>query len=330
MKSMSFDRGGDSHVLSIGQMMQPTPAPDQILVNVRAAGINPIDTKIRSAPERFPVTLPCIPGCDAAGIVIEVGAQVKNFKSGDEVYFAQPPFNQRQGSCAEFVAVDASLVAHKPASLSFEQAAAAPLVLITAWEALHDRAEITAGDKVLIHAGAGGVGHIAVQLALKAGADVMATVSSEEKAAFVRSLGAQVVVNYQQQNIVDEVMQWTNGQGVDIALDTVGGAVLESCFTCAKPYSDVVSILQPDTDTDWSLARKRNLRFSFELMLSPVMMELESAKAHQGWILEQCRQMFDAGELKIEVAKVFELVRLAEAQDFLVQERPVGKVVVTM
>ena len=258
MKAVYFEKGGATDVLQYGDFNTPDQCgDDQVLVHIKAAGINPIDIKIRSVPGRFPVSSPVIPGCDGAGIVEAVGNKVNDFKPGDAVYFSQPGFNLRQGTYAEYALVDSSLLAIKPSSLSFEQAAAAPLVLITAWEALHDRARITADQTVLIHAGAGGVGHVAIQLAKLAGASVMTTVSSPEKAAFVERLGADKSINYKAQDVVTEVLNWTAGKGVDVAFDTVGPAVLQNCFDCVKPYGDVVTILQPAADTDWSEARKR-------------------------------------------------------------------------
>ncbi|MBP9100358.1 MAG: alcohol dehydrogenase catalytic domain-containing protein [Nitrosomonas sp.] len=151
MKAIYFNAGGTTDVLQYGEVESLSQCGDkQVLIRIKAAGINPIDCKIRTAPQRFPVTFPVIPGCDGAGIVESAGKQVKNFQPGDEVYFSQPGFNNRQGTYAEYVLVDASLLALKPRSLSFEQAAAAPLVFITAWEALHDRARITKGQTVLI------------------------------------------------------------------------------------------------------------------------------------------------------------------------------------
>lgn len=305
----------------------PSINDQQVLVEVHAAGVNPIDTKVRAAPERFPVTLPCIPGCDAAGIVVDVGKQVTQFHSGDEVYFSQPGFNERQGTYAEQVAVDAELVALKPRTLSFEQAVAAPLVCITAWEALYDRTRLQAGQTVLIHAGAGGVGHVAIKLAKIAGACVITTVSGDDKANFAKSLGADEVLDYKTQDLVDGVMAWTKGVGVDIAFDTVGSHVLQSTFTCVKPYGDVVSLLQPTTDTDWREARNRNLRFSFELMLSAVMLEMSTAKQHQAEILSRCANLIDEGKLSVHVNRTFPLEQAAAAHDFLEQQHPIGKIV---
>ncbi|PXW89726.1 NADPH2:quinone reductase [Nitrosomonas sp. Nm84] len=331
MKAVYFEQGGPVSVLRYGDVKSPGPCGDhQVLVHIKAIGINPIDTKIRAAPERFPVSFPVIPGCDGAGIVQTVGRHVQNFKPGDEVYFSQPGLNGRQGTYAEYALVDASLLALKPRSLSFEQAAAVPLVFITAWEALHDRTHITSGQTILIHAGAGGVGHAAIQLAKRIGAKVITTVSSDEKANFVRHLGADKIVNYQTQDVVAEVLQWTAGKGVDIAFDTIGASVLQSCFSCVKYYGDVVTILQPEPDTNWNDARLRNVRFSLELMLSPVLMELEDAKLHQADILRQCAALFDENKLTIEIAQRFDLAEAATAQHFLEQSHPLGKLVLTI
>lgn len=331
MKAVYFDKGGAATVLQHGDQSSPGPCGnEQVLVRIKAAGINPIDCKIRSAPERFPVTFPVIPGCDGAGIVEAVGTQVNGLKPGDAVYFSQPGFNSRQGAYAEYALVDVGLIAHKPRTLSFEQAAAAPLVFITAWEALHDRARIASGQTVLIHAGAGGVGHAAIQLAKLADAQVITTVSSEEKANFTRQLGADQTINYRTHDVVAEVLRYTAGKGVDIAFDTVGPEVLQSCFRCVKPYGDVVTILQPSPDTDWSEARKRNVRFSLELMLTPVLLELEGAKRHQGEILRQCATLFDENSLTVKIAGTFALADAAAAQLYLEQNHPAGKLVLTM
>jgi NADPH2:quinone reductase len=331
MRAVSFENGGGAEVLHSAAMPAPElTRDDQVLVTLKAAGINPVDCKIRSAPERFPVTLPAIPGCDGAGVVSAVGDAVTAFAPGDEVYFSQPGFLGRQGTYAGQVAVDAALLARKPARLSFAEAAAAPLVLITAWEALHDRARLESGQRVLIHAGAGGVGHVAIQLARLAGARVATTVSNKAKADFVKRLGADCVIDYRHDDVTATVLEWSGGQGVDIAFDTVGGAVLDSCFGCVKPYGDVVTILQPGADTPWQEARLRNLRFSLELMLSPVLLGLEDAKRHQGEILRRCAGLFDQGSLKVTVAAQYPLEQAAEAHTCLEQEHPVGKLVLTL
>jgi NADPH2:quinone reductase len=331
MEAVYIEQGGGVEALRVGELPDASLSrDDQLLIRVMAAGVNPVDTKIRSAPERFPVSLPAILGCDAAGVVEAVGDRVSGFAPGDGVYFSQPGFHGRQGTYAERVAVDAALVARKPESLAFAEAAAAPLVLITAWEALHDRARIQANQRVLIHAGAGGVGHVAIQLARQAGADVAVTVSSDDKAAFAQQLGAERVINYRREDVTAAVMTWTDHEGVDIAFDTVGGAVLDSCFPCVKPYGDVITILSPTADTQWGEARKRNLRLSMELMLSPVMLGLEAAKRHQADILRQCTTLFDQRRLRIVIAERFPLAQAAAAHTCLQEQHPIGKVVLTL
>ncbi|MCW9024515.1 MAG: zinc-dependent alcohol dehydrogenase family protein [Gammaproteobacteria bacterium] len=330
MKAVFIQQGGGIEVLKVGDMPDPAISnDDQLLVKIHAAGINPVDTKIRMAPECFPVPLPCILGCDGAGVVEQVGKHVRNFKVGDEIYFSQPGFNSRQGTYAEYAVVDSSLAAHKPQSISFEEAAAAPLVLITAWEALNDRAHIKANDHIMIHAGAGGVGHVAIQLAKLVGANVCTSVSNKNKADFVQQLGADKAIFYKDEDVTESVLNWTQQQGVDIAFDTIGGEVLESCFSYTRVYGDVVSILQPTADTNWGEARKRNLRFSQELMLSAVMLELEEAKTHQGNILKQGSKLFDKQKLQLPSVKVFPCSQVQEAHSYLETQHPAGKVVLS-
>jgi len=326
VKAMMIKQGGDASVLTLSDWPKPEISAGQVLVQVKAIGVNPIDCKLRAAPERFPVQLPLVIGCDAAGIISAVGAGVVDFKVGDEVYFSQPGLAGWQGTYAEYVSVDALLLAHKPRAISFVQAAAAPLVLITAWEALHDRARLQAGQRVLIHAGAGGVGHVAVQLAKLAGASVATTVSSREKAEWLTSLGADKTILYREQNVCDEVMAWSPG-GVDVVLDTVGGQVLQDSMAYVRLCGDVVTILQPVPDFNWGEARLRNVRFSFELMLSAVMLNLPELKRHHAQILQRCAGLMDEGKLHVQVAKTFPLTAAADAQRYLERQHPSGKVV---
>lgn len=332
MKAIVLKRAGDAEALSLEDVSTPSISrPDQVLVKLKAASVNPIDTKIRQAPERFPVAeeKPIL-GCDGAGIVESVGADVSAFKPGDEVYFCQCGFNGRQGTYGEYALVDQIFLAHKPNNLSFEEAAAAPLVLITAWEALYDRAHLQLGDTVLIHAGAGGVGHVAIQLAKIKGARVAVTVSTEEKAEFAKSLGADLIIMYKDEPFVDAINAWTNGTGVDIVFDTVGGSLIEESFAITKVYGDLVTILGVPPNTDLGVARKRNIRITQELMLTPTMMELEDAKFHQGNILKQAAELFQSEKLSVKVATTLPLEQTAQAHKVLENNRPIGKVVITI
>ena len=331
MQAVTIDQSGGPEILTLREIERPEiTRPNQLLVRLNAAGINPIDTKIRGAVDRFPVQMPAILGCDGAGVVEAIGDEVSDFKPGDAVYYCQCGFGGRQGNYAEYAVVDQNFVAHKPKSLSFVEAAAAPLVLITAWEALSDRAEIQSGHDVLIHAGAGGVGHVAIQIAKQAGARVCTTVSTPEKGAFVKELGADKVIFYRDEDVIQTVSDWTKGRGVDIAFDTVGDAVFEQSCACTRCYGDLVTILQPPAEIDWSEARTRNLRISLEMMLAPTILELDDAQQHQGSILTRCARLFDMGTLSITVARTFPLAQAAEAHRYLEQEKPIGKVVLTI
>ncbi len=331
MKAIVTERAGGPEVLRAAAVERPAiERGDQVLVHLKAVGVNPIDYKMRNDLDRFPVTKPAILGCDGAGVVMAVGSEVERFKPGDEVYFCQPGFNGRQGTYAEYAVVDEALVAFKPKTLDFVQAAAAPLVLLTAWEALYDRARLQGGQRVFVPGGAGGVGHVAVQLAKLAGAEVVSSVSTEEKARFVQALGADRVIRYRDEDVVESVRAWAGGEGVDVAFDTVGDEVFVQCCAAARVYGDLVTILLPPPNVDWTDARIRNLRVSLEMMLTPVLLELPRWKKHQGHILASAAKLFDEGKLKVQVAKTFPLAEAAAAQRYLQDEHPIGKVVLVI
>jgi NADPH2:quinone reductase len=306
---------------------EPEPGAGEIKVRLRAAGVNPVDTKLRSRGVFFENALPAILGCDGAGTVEQVGAGVTTLKAGDAVWFCHGGLGGEPGNYAEASIVPAGVAREKPTSLSFEQAAAAPLVLITAWEALFDRAGLQRGQTVLIHGGAGGVGHVAIQLARHAGARVCATVGSEANARFAESLGADRVVNYREQPFVEAVLDWTDGRGVDVALDIMAGQVFVDTFRAMAHYGNLVTLLDPGSTVNWKEARNRNLRVGFELMLTPMLADLPEARAHQGWILDRCAALCDADELNIEVNGVLPLGQAAEAHRQIETGHTRGKLV---
>ncbi len=331
MKAVVMTAPGQPNVLQLRSISDPTiQHPTDLLVKLKAAGVNPIDTKLRQRGTFFPNQMPAILGCDGAGIVEAIGSGVTRFRVGDEVYFCNGGLGEPFGNYAERTIVDERCAAHKPRSLSFIEAAAAPLVTITAWEALYDRARLQAGQKVLIHAGAGGVGHVAVQLAALQGALVATTIGTLEKAQFVRSLGAELPILYKQSDFVGAIADWTSDEGVDVAFDTVGGALLGQTFPAVQLYGDVVTILEPDPATDWRTARNRNLRVSFTLMLTPMLNGMIRAQQAQTKILEQCARLFDQGNLKIHVGQVFKLEQAAEAHRSLQQGSTTGKIVLSI
>lgn len=244
------------------EMATPLPMQGQVLVKICASGINPLDTKIRAggaAHAKQP--LPAVLGLDMAGTVNTIGPGVSAFHPGDEVFGMVGGVGGLQGTLAEFIFADAALLASKPRALTMQQAAALPLVTITAWEGLVDRAAVHSGQTVLVHAGAGGVGYAAVQIALARGAKVFATVSNDKRS-IVEELGA---IAIDRQMPVDEyVAKYTGGEGFDIVYDTLGGAVLDASFLAVKRYTLAM----------WSAVlagvHTRLRRFPFARLPSPV------------------------------------------------------------
>ncbi|PPJ64050.1 zinc-dependent alcohol dehydrogenase family protein [Cuspidothrix issatschenkoi] len=327
MKAILMTAAGKPDVLELQEVPQPIPTNKEILVQILAAGVNPIDTKLRQRGTFYPEQMPAILGCDGAGIVEAVGSDVEKFHVGDEVYFCYGGLGGNAGNYAEYTIVDERFVAFKPKSISFAQAAAAPLVLITAWEALYERGRLEPGEKVLIHAGAGGVGHVAIQLAKLKGAEVATTVSSPEKANFVTKLGADKVIFYQETDFATSALEWTNGEGVDLVFDTIGGDTFEKSFPAVRVYGDIVTILEPKANTVWKVARNRNLRIGLELMLTPMLLGNVEALIHHGEILQQCANWIDAGKLTIEVSQTFPLAEAAKAHAVIESGSVQGKLV---
>lgn len=333
MKAIAHFTPGSPEVLQLYDIPAPTIQTEtEVLVKLRAAGVNPIDTKLRARGTFYPDRTPHVLGCDGAGVVEAVGAAVQRFQVGDEVFFCNGGLGGSIGTYAELAVVDERFLAHKPAALSFAEAAAAPLVLITAWESLYDRGQLQAGEvlskKVLIQAGAGGVGHVAIQLAKLQGAEVCTTVSTAEKAEFVKQLGADLVIFYKNTDVVDRVLTWTGGEGVDLAFDTVGGETFYKTIPAVKFYGDLVTILEPDPALgNLKTARMRNLRISLELMLTPMLESLVSAQEHQADILQQCASLCDRNLLKIHVSQTFPLEQAQAAHELLEAGSVTGKIV---
>ncbi|EIC21399.1 zinc-binding dehydrogenase [Thiorhodovibrio frisius] len=328
MKAMVMNGPGGPEVLVPSELDDPRiESPHAVLVRVQAAGVNPVDTKIRSRGPMRAATGPTVLGCDGAGVVEAVGTEVTRVRPGDSVWYCSGGLGGMRGNYAQFNLVDEALIQPLPAGLPIDQGAAAPLVLITAWEALHDRAGIRPGQQVLIHGGAGGVGHVAIQLAVAAGARVATTVSSAEKADVAHRLGAECAINYREESLIEAISDWTQGRGVDIALDTVGPEVFRQTIPAMALYGDLITILDPGPDIDLSEARLRNLRISLELMLTPQLRDIGEAQARQGWILSQCAELMERGQLGIHVSESLPFTQAAEAHRQLEAGGMSGKLV---
>ena len=328
MQTVLMTAAGGPEVLQVAEV--PTPEitrPHQLRVRLKAAGINPIDTKLRARGVFVPDALPAILGCDAAGIVDAVGAAVTRFRPGDAVWFCNGGLGREPGNYAEYTLVDEDVARRKPVSLDFAEAAAGPLALITAWEALFDRASLQPDQHVLVHAGAGGVGHLAIQLAVQHGAKVATPVGSAENAAFARALGAECVINYREQDFVAATSDWTDGRGAEVVLDTVGGETFRRSIEATAHYGSLITLLDPGTDVDWREARNRNLKIGFELMLTPMLHDLPAARAHHGEILDACARLIDADKLRIQVQERFPLTEAAQAHARIAAGHMQGKLV---
>lgn len=307
------------------KLPRPVPAANEVLVRVLASGVNPLDTKIRAGKAAHACQpLPAVLGLDMAGIVEEVGSGVSGFKPGDEVYGMVGGVGGHQGTLAEFVAVNADLLAHKPKSLSMREAAALPLITVTAWEGLVDRARVSAGQRVLIHAGAGGVGHIAIQLAKSLGADVFATVSPSKKH-IVQGFGA-TAIDYHALSTEQYVDLHTQGEGFDIVYDTVGGSTLDASFIAVRRYTGhVVSCLGWGTHALAPLSF-RGATYSGVFTLMPLL--TGTGQEHHGDILRQAAALADSGSLRPLLSEQRFAPDQIEAAHALVEAGALGKVVV--
>ncbi|MDD2863854.1 MAG: zinc-dependent alcohol dehydrogenase family protein [Methylococcales bacterium] len=330
MKAILMTAVGGSDVLQEQDIAEPhLTTATQIKVRLHAAGVNPVDTKIRKGGLFYPnAPLPAVLGCDGAGEVVEIGANVSDFKIGDKVWFCNGGLGREQGNYAQFTVIESRHASLMP-NVDFQIAAAAPLVLITAWGALFERGNLQAGQTVLIHAGAGGVGHVAIQLAKIAGAKVITTVSSDEKAEFVKSLGADEVIFYHQTDVAAEVNRLTNGRGVDLVFDTVGADVFKLSIPCTAHFGRIVTLLDA-SNLDLSEARMRNLLIGFELMLTPMLRDLDVERDKHIALLKKCAEFINAGKLKIHVSDVLPLSDAKKAHDLIEAGHTMGKIVLAI
>ncbi|MEU2282715.1 NADP-dependent oxidoreductase [Streptomyces sp. NPDC013178] len=333
MKAIMVERYGDTAGVRAAEVPQPPVGADDVLVRIHAASVNPLDLKIRDGDFKLilPYRVPFILGNDLAGTVVEVGAAVTRFAVGDDVYAR--PDKDRIGTFAELIAVHQDDVALKPATLTMEEAASLPLVALTAWQALVERAHVRPGQKVLIHAGSGGVGTIAIQLARHLGADVATTVGTAN-IDLVKSLGAHVVVDYKEQAFETVLHDY------DVVLDPLGGQTLEKSLQVLKPGGKVISIAGPP---DAAFARELGANPILRTVMAAlsfgtrrrarrrhVTYEFLFMKAN-GDQLRELTALVDAGHIRPVVDRVFPFESTREALEYLGKGRAkAGKVVVAM
>jgi NADPH2:quinone reductase len=311
--------------LELTEIARPSPVEGQVLVRIAASGLNPLDTKIRAGSAghaKHP--LPLVLGIDMAGVVEAVGPGVSAFKPGDEVYGMTGGVGGIQGSLAHHAAVDADLLALKPANLSMREAAALPLAFITSYAGIVDRAHLQAGQTVLVHGGAGGVGHVSVQLALALGAQVFATASSRDLD-YVAQLGA-TPIDYRAQSVDQYVQALTQGKGFELVVDTVGGATLDASFAAVKHFGHVVSALGWGNHALAPLSF-REASYSGVFTLYPLLSG--EHRKHHGEMLREATRLVEAGKLSPRLdPRRFELASAELAYEAITGGTARGKVVV--
>jgi NADPH2:quinone reductase len=272
MKAIVFEDFGGIDQLKLSQIDAPKPAPDEVQIRIFSAGVNPVDWKIRSGllKNAMPHVFPIIPGWDAAGIISAVGPDVTTFKVNDEVFAYCRTSIIQWGTYAEYTCVPAKNVAFKPRNISFSQAASIPLAGLTAWQSLFNAAHLVKGETVLIHAGAGGVGSLAIQFAKQAGARMIYTTTSIENTEYVEQLGANIAIDYKKDYFVDVIKQH-EPHGIDVVFDTMGGQTYKDSFRLLQSGGRMVSILeQPDPQLEKQFNAK-----AFYVFVSPNGQELQ-------------------------------------------------------
>lgn len=330
MRAAFISRYGVHQKLTIGDRPNPSLGNNDVIVEIHAASINPIDFKIRDGKLRFlrKYSFPLILGHDLSGVVTQVANNVSRFKVGDRVY--SRPRNGRIGTLAEYIAIDQSDVALMPPNLTFEEAASIPLVGLTSWQALVNNAKIKTGDRVFIQAGAGGIGSFAIQLAKSFGAQVFTTASKQNEP-FVRSLGADEVIDYRSQDFASIL------HDMDIVYDTIGGETLYRSFPIVKPGGYIISI---SGDPDGNLAHEMNLGMFKTAVLTFVGRKAKGlARKHNinyrflfmkpsGEELEEIGKLLSAGTIKANVGRVYDFKDVQEAIEYSESGRAKGKIVI--
>jgi NADPH:quinone reductase-like Zn-dependent oxidoreductase len=332
MKAFVVDRYKKNGALRLGDMPEPEVRDHDVLVAIHAAALNPLDAKIRDGEFKLilPYRLPLILGNDVAGVVVRVGSKVLGFKSGDEVYAR--PSKDRIGTFAEFIAIDEADVALKPKNLTLDEAASIPLAGLTAWQVLIERANLKKGQKVLIHAGSGGVGTFAIQLAKHVGATV-ATTTGTANVDLVRSLGADVVIDYRKEDFAKVL------SGYDVVLNSLGQDTLEKSLKVLKPGGKLISISGP---ADVAFAKENGLNWFLQQVMRLLSFGIRrKAKRHgisyafvfmraDGEQLSKITSLIESGGVRQVVDRVFPFLAINEAMGYLETGRARGKVVIRM
>jgi len=306
MRAVVLPRFGGPESFELSEVPKPCPQAGQVLVRVHATSVNPLDYQVRQGDYRDLVPLPAITGHDVSGVVEAVGPGVTTFSPGDEVWYT-PKIFDGPGSYAEYHVANETIIGRKPSALSHLEAASLSLVGGTAWEALVSRAALRVGESILIHGGAGGVGHVAIQVAKAIGAKVFTTVR-EDNFVFARSVGADVVIDYRKEDYVGAIMRETGGLGVDVVLDTLGGDTLSQSPKVLAQLGRVVSIVDIAQPQNLIEAWGKNASYHFVF-----------TRQNQGK-LDELSTLVERGQLRPHVGAVYSLADLPLAHTLL--EKP--------
>ena len=326
MKAMFVKNYGEDAVFEAGTTDKPEVKPGHVLVNIAASSVNTVDTMIRKMGKELPLSpdTPAILGMDFSGTVEAVGEGVTTFSVGDEVYGCAGGLADLPGTLAEYILADANLIAHKPERLTMREAAALPLVGITAYEGL-TRAGIKHGQKVLVHGGSGGVGHVALQLAKHFGAQVFSTGGGAKQLSVIEKLGA-TGINYKTESVEDYVEKHTNGAGFDLVFDSVGGANMLNSFEAAALNGQIATTVSM-CELDLTLAHFKGLSLHVVFMLIPMLHNFR--REQHAEILGSLAKIADAGHLRpVLDEEHFQLEQAGQAHSRLESGQAVGKVVI--
>lgn len=329
MKAIVMTEPGSPQVLQAKRVDVPWPASgSDVLVRLKAAALNPADAYFRSFGPYVEQDGPCILGHDGAGIVEQVGSDVSRVQPGQRVCFCNGGIGAHPGSYAEFAVVPETQLAPVPDAVDDASAAALPLVFITAWESIYERAQVGRGESVLVHAGAGGTGHIAVQLAAVLGARVATTVSSEAKIELVTKLGAERAIAYRSEDFVEVAREWSDGRGVDVALDNLGAEVFRKTIGAMAPYGRLVTLMGMPGDDDEETAYVQNLTVHNVMMLTPMLLGLQARLDHQATLVARGLQMLARGEIQVVIDSRYALDDIVAAHVRLDNGSNTGKIVI--
>lgn len=327
MKAIIIEGFGGPEVFKLVDLPRPALQPGHVLVRVVATSVNPVDYKIRSGMLAAVAPESGVLGGDISGVVEAVASDVSSFKPGDEVYGCIGGVKGCPGALAEYVVADADLLAIKPENLTFEQSAALPLVSITAWDGLFDKARLSGGrdTKVLVFGGTGGVGHIALQLAKHAGCTVHATASTEQKMEIVRGLGADQAINYKESDTESIVERFTKGDGYELVFDSVGGDNVVSCFHAAALNSTVVSI---NTRCTADLAPMHQKALSLHVVFMLIPLATGQGRKRHGEILKELTSLVENGSVRpLLHEQIFPVPEVGKAHALLEAGGATGKIV---